>query len=113
MKKIKLHIDNAKSFVDEKKHGEFVQKTVNSAKQLEEKTGLGNDFLGWLELPYTDIHEKVSNFANSFDKEIETVVVIGIGGSYLGARAMISALSQPFEENKTEIIYAGYNLNAE
>jgi len=82
------------------------------------KTGKGNDFLGWVELP-SGIDESVINsieqYAEKIRKKAEIFVVIGIGGSYLGARAVIEALSHNFQylkkDNKNPlIVYAGQNI---
>jgi glucose-6-phosphate isomerase len=89
--------------------------------QLIQKTGKGNDFLGWLTLPSETLH---SDIINTIQQEAlrlklisEVVVVIGIGGSYLGARAVIESLSNNFHQSIKsefpEIIYAGQNLSEE
>jgi glucose-6-phosphate isomerase len=84
--------------------------TVNSA------TGAGSDFLGWVKLPETiqvqlDNIEKAAKHLRSVSS---ATVIIGIGGSYLGARAVIEALSHSFPNKTTkkqhEIFYAGHNI---
>lgn len=81
-------------------------------------SGKGSDFLGWRDLPATDNRfevEKIKQLADSIRKKADVLVVIGIGGSYLGAKAVISALQPVFEisENKhsCKIVYAGNNLS--
>ena len=85
------------------------------------KTGAGSDFLGWIDLPHnndTQIIDSIYNdVKNLKDKKIDVFIVIGIGGSYLGARAVIDALNKPFsafaETNSDKfphIIYAGHHL---
>jgi glucose-6-phosphate isomerase len=85
---------------------------------LHEGTGKGNDFLGWLNLP-TSIDEAhladVENTAKILRENCEVVVVIGIGGSYLGAKAVIDALSNSFDWLQSDrkapvIVYAGQNI---
>lgn len=82
---------------------------------LVQGTGKGNDFLGWLRLP-EDIRPQLKDIQASADllrRECEVIVCIGIGGSYLGAKAVNEALSSSFEwlENKKSIIvYAGQNI---
>lgn len=82
---------------------------------LVQGTGKGNDFLGWLRLP-EDIRPQLKDIQASADllrRECEVIVCIGIGGSYLGAKAVNEALSSSFEwlENKKPIIvYAGQNI---
>lgn len=79
--------------------------------------GEGSEFLGWRDLPlYEDIVGKVRNLADSVRKKIDILVVIGIGGSYLGARAVIEALNSSFanlfaEKGNPLVLYAGENLS--
>jgi glucose-6-phosphate isomerase len=93
--------------------------SVNAAnKSLEEKTGKGNDFLGWINLPdeiNDDFLADIKQTAKSLQSKIDIVVVIGIGGSYLGTRAVAEAMSDNFSHLKgqnenPEIIFAGQNL---
>ena len=89
-----------------------------SAKMLHEKSGLGSDFLGWLTLP-TDYDKeefaRIQAAAKKIQKNSEVLVVIGIGGSYLGARAAIEFLKSPFYNNlkkdTPDIYYVGNNIN--
>ena len=87
-------------------------------EQLTKQTGKGNDFLGWLELPDTIGSEqpKIQEVAQRLADCSEVVVVIGIGGSYLGARAVIEALQSHFRmlEKKGEnpiVLFAGNNMS--
>ncbi|MDE6535434.1 MAG: glucose-6-phosphate isomerase [Muribaculaceae bacterium] len=77
-------------------------------------TGAGNDFLGWVKLPSetinSDLVEEIMGVANVLRAECEAVVCIGIGGSYLGAKAVIEALKGTFEPTKPEILFAGQNI---
>ncbi len=88
----------------------------NAIEKLDKGTGAGNDFLGWVKLPsetsdalLNEINEAAKTFAGC-----EYVVAIGIGGSYLGAKAVISALSDSFAEYKTakgpRVLFAGQNI---
>ena len=90
----------------------------NAWRQLTEQTGKGNDFLGWLSLPDTMAAEtpKIQDVAKRLAGCSEVVLVIGIGGSYLGARAVIEALQPHFKmlekTGKSPIIlYAGNNMS--
>ena len=98
------------------------QDCVGKAYQtLQSKSGKGNDFLGWLDLPAeTDeaLVAQIQNCANRLERQSEMVVVIGIGGSYLGARAVIEALQHsykgfcPFSDNHAPYVtYAGNNIS--
>ncbi|OOB78817.1 MAG: glucose-6-phosphate isomerase [Epulopiscium sp. Nele67-Bin001] len=90
-------------------------------KLLHEKTGKGNDFLGWLNLPVDynkEEFEAIKNAAQKIQSDSEVLIVIGIGGSYLGARACIEALTPQFyntlpkSKRKTpEIYFAGHNIS--
>lgn len=88
-------------------------------RALVNKSGSGNDFLGWVNLPSEISIDDLSGMiecANELRKKSEIVVVIGIGGSYLGARAVIDSLSDPFgslrSKKPLQIVYAGNNLSA-
>ena len=92
------------------------QEVVKSAhNELVQGTGLGNDFLGWIQLP-ADIRSQLDDIqacANLLRSKCDIIVCIGIGGSYLGAKAVIEALSNSFawlEGNKPAIVYAGQNI---
>jgi glucose-6-phosphate isomerase len=118
MEKIKIEINGTTEFIDSVDYEHFMSKVSACNKMLHEKTGKGSDFLGWVSLPHEikedeliDIQETASNLR----KIAEVVVVIGIGGSYLGARAVIDALSDSFEyyytSGRTRIVYAGQNIS--
>lgn len=89
---------------------------------LDERTGAGNDYIGWLDLPSQIDREevkRVSQVAKKIQESSDVLLVIGIGGSYLGARACIEALSHSFynelpkEKRKTpEIYYVGQNISS-
>lgn len=88
-------------------------------QQLVNRNGKGNDFLGWLDLPIELNHTQLTLIQQCAEKlraQSEVIVVIGIGGSYLGARAVIDALQNPFAAlNSTQkspiIVYAGNSLS--
>lgn len=96
---------------------------VNAAhKMLNEKTGEGNEFLGWMDLPvnYDKLEfEKIKNSAIKIRNNSDVFIVIGIGGSYIGARAAIEALSHNFynnikkdSRNSPQIFYIGNNISS-
>lgn len=118
MEHIKLSIEKALDFVSAEKVAGY-KNEVNAANEaLHKGTGKGNDFLGWLNLPSSidDAHlADVENTAKILRDNCEVVVVIGIGGSYLGAKAVIDALSNSFDWLQTErknpvVLYAGQNI---
>ena len=118
MDKLKISITQAESFID-KNEIETLQKEIYFQNiALEQKQGKGSEFLGWHHLPSTiskELLEDIKNTAETIRKKAKLFVVIGIGGSYLGARAVIEALSNPFhayqESDNPKIIYAGQNLS--
>ncbi len=77
-------------------------------------SGAGNDFLGWRNLPSatigSDLIDEITAVANVLRAECEAVVCIGIGGSYLGAKAVVEALKNTFFPTKPEILFAGQNI---
>jgi glucose-6-phosphate isomerase len=86
-------------------------------KLLAGKKGAGNDFLGWLDLPRTttsvDMDEIISR-AEEIRSTSDILIAIGIGGSYLGARAAIEFLSTSFEDQrKPRVIFAGHQVNSD
>lgn len=102
---------------------EEMQAMVNAAdSELREGTGAGNDFLGWLNLPVDydkDEFERVKKAAKKIQSDSEVLVVLGIGGSYLGARAAIEFLNNNFynmmdpeKRNAPQIFFAGNSLSA-
>lgn len=117
---IQFNYNNNLLFSEENIH-EKEQLVSNAYAQLCDKSGQGNDFLGWLDLPEeTDeaLLARIQNCANRLERQSEIVVVIGIGGSYLGARAVIEALQHsykgfsPFSDNHAPYVtYAGNNIS--
>ena len=84
-------------------------------KMIKEKTGLGNDFLGWTTWPKDYDKEEFARIlkaAKEIQDNYDVLVVAGIGGSYLGARCAIEALNGLFPTNKTQIIYVGNTLSS-
>lgn len=90
-------------------------------KTLTDKTGAGNDFLGWVDLPLDydkEEYDRIKKAAAKIQNDSEVLVVVGIGGSYLGARAVIEGLTSSFynmlckEQRKTpQIIFAGNSIS--
>ena len=118
MKNISLDITKAEQFL---KPGtvEAYEGQVKAAQEaLENGTCPGNDFLGWLHLPSSitpAFLDEVQAVANTIRQKCEVVVVAGIGGSYLGARAVIEALGNSFawlveDKNNPTIMFAGNNI---
>lgn len=90
-------------------------KVSEISKMIDEKTGKGNDFLGWTTYASTISKEEVLDIkktAKRIRDNYEALVVIGIGGSYLGARAVIEALNGLYPQDNFEIIYLGNTLSS-
>ena len=122
MNKVTFDYSKATQFVSEEDIKTIMPKAEEAKKTLVEKTGEGNDFLGWIDLPVDYDKEEFARIKAAADKiksDSEVLIVIGIGGSYLGARAAIEFLRHPFYNNapkevrKTpEIYYAGNNISS-
>ncbi|MGC3978218.1 MAG: glucose-6-phosphate isomerase [Paludibacteraceae bacterium] len=118
MEHIKLSIDKAFGFVSAEKVAAYKPQVNAAIAALHNGTGKGSDFLGWLALPSSidEAHlQDIENTAKILRDNCEVVVVIGIGGSYLGAKAVIDALSNSFDWLQTErkspvVLYAGQNI---
>lgn len=114
--KVTLNYKNVLSFVDQKKILENKENALKAKHTLLEKTGEGNDFLGWVNYPKNydkEEFERIKKAAQKIRNTSEVLVVIGIGGSYLGAKAVIEALKPYFKQEKdVEIIFAGNNLSS-
>lgn len=118
MKSISLNITKAASFLAEGAVKAYEPKVKAAQEALENGTCEGNDFLGWLHLPSSITPEflnEIQAVANTLREKCEVVVVAGIGGSYLGARAVIEGLGNSFawlvNDKKTPtILFAGNNI---
>lgn len=93
--------------------GDFQPTVDNIHNMIHNKTGKGADFLGWVELPntITDQLPRIQEVANRL-KQYDVLVVIGIGGSYLGTKAGLHFLETPFKQTKPEILFAGHNMSS-
>ena len=118
MKSIRLEVAQATSFLSEGALEAFSSRVGSAQAALENATCPGNDFLGWLHLPSSITAEHLADIkecAATLRANCDTIVVAGIGGSYLGARAVIEALSDQFEWLTNDgsnpiILFAGNNI---
>lgn len=115
---VKTNLDYLKGFVSDNQMKEYSDKVESVFDVIYGKTGAGNDFLGWVTLPGeidTVMLEDIKATAEDLRRKSDVFVVVGIGGSYLGARAVIEALGSHFTqlmgEEKTQIVYAGNNMS--
>ena len=114
MEMIKLDVTKAACFLKEGAVESFEPKVAEAQQALEASTCPGNDFLGWLHLPSSitpAFLDELQACADSLRANCDAIVVAGIGGSYLGARAVIEALSSCFGKAAgAEILFAGNNI---
>ncbi len=121
MSKVTFDYSKTSSFISEDEVISMKKIAEDAKKVLVEKTGAGNDFLGWIDLPVDydkEEFERIKKAAKKIQEDSEVLIVIGIGGSYLGARAAIEFLRHGFYNNvskevrKTpEIYYAGNSIS--
>ena len=116
---VTLNFDGCRSFIQDEVYAAYERKAFDAFDVLRDETGAGNDFLGWKTLP-SDTPESLINDCEAVRdawkaKGVNLVVVIGIGGSYLGAKCAVEALSHSFvrPEGKPQVVFAGNNLSEE
>ncbi|MGM1458996.1 MAG: glucose-6-phosphate isomerase [Columbia Basin potato purple top phytoplasma] len=113
--KFKLDIQGIKNFLDWNKESSLIKSQILKIHdKLNKDDDLKNKYLGWLTLPLD--RNTISNIKKiqnlrKLNEDLEVLVVIGIGGSYLGAKAGIEFLQTPFNKTKTEIIFAGHQVS--
>ena len=122
MTKLKFDFKNALDFMSEDELTMLSDAALAAHDALEDGNGAGNDFTGWLRLPENydkEEFERVKKAAEKIRNDSEMLVVIGIGGSYLGAKAAIDMLCGPFYNNKTreerrgpQIFFAGNSISS-
>lgn len=118
MENLKINIDKIAGFVSKDAVSNFEKQVAGHIAALKNKTGKGNDFLGWVNLPSsitTATLDEIEKAALSYKGKVDVVVVVGIGGSYLGAKSVIEALSHNFSLLKgnsafPHIVFAGQNI---
>ena len=122
MSKVTFDAKKAMTFISEDEVKQMEKQVTLAKEELVKKTGAGNDFLGWIDLPVDYDKEEFTRIKKAADKiksDSEVLVVIGIGGSYLGARAAIEFLRHGFYNNLTkeqrktpEIYYCGNSISS-
>jgi glucose-6-phosphate isomerase len=119
MTKIRIDISKALPFVDQTSFQSITEEVIRQHQTLLSGTGKGNDHLGWLHLPSLatpGFVDRIKEDSEKIRSGSKIFVVIGIGGSYLGTRAVVEALSDPFSAFHTkcegsQVVYAGENLS--
>lgn len=133
---VKIDIEGCSSFVKDAEYAKYLEKALDAFDVLEKEQGPGNDFLGWKHLPSGTLDPASATAGRGYPspavpdgmleaceavrddwkaRGVDLVIVIGIGGSYLGARCAIEALSHGFArqlrtKNAPEVVFAGNNL---
>ena len=98
-KQVRFDYSKTSNFISAEEVGYMKKLALDAKEQLVAKTGAGNDFLGWIDLPVDYDKEefaRIKEAAKKIQSDSEVLLVIGIGGSYLGARAAIEFLSHSF-----------------
>ena len=119
---INLNIKNLQGTVNENHINNLKPMITAAHNTLHGRCGAGNDFLGWLDLPneyHKDEFERIKIAAKKIQENSKVLIVIGIGGSYLGARAVIEAMTGPFFNNMNDdkrmvpaVYFAGNNISS-
>lgn len=119
MKKISLDYSKLDKFITKEELEAMQSNLVKANEDLVSRSGKGNDFLGWLDLPVDydkDEYLRIKKAADYIKKNAKVLVVIGIGGSYLGAKAVLENLNHTFynelkDKNTPDIYFAGQNIS--
>lgn len=113
---MKLNLNYTNKFVTDNELDIMISKANSMLDLIKDKTGPGNDFLGWVDLVKNFETEEFKNVlaaSEKIKKESEVLVVIGIGGSYLGSKAIIDVYQNQFKKSKCEVIFAGQNMSGD
>ena len=114
---VKINLGGCDSFVKNADYKAYEAKALEAFDTLVAGNGAGNDFLGWRTLPIDVDEALISSIESVRDdwnsKGVNLVIAIGIGGSYLGAKCAVEALSHSFMEPRTKVVFAGNNLSEE
>ncbi len=108
-----VDIGIAKAFVSKEEFESSYTKCKNALKQVKNKSGAGSEWLGWrdiLKKPNDAQLQEIDSFSRSIRTKADIFIICGIGGSYLGAKAVIDALTPHFGCNGPEIIFAGHHM---
>lgn len=121
MQGLTLDFSGIKKFVSDEEINQNLYKLNHAHNKLEQRNGIGNDMLGWLDLPIKRNEEEISRIkecAKRIQNQADVFIIVGIGGSYLGAKAIIDLFSSTFsnmlslsERKHPQIIFAGNNLS--
>jgi len=121
-KKISIDYSYTNPFIDDSKIDGYMDEVKKAMNTLLKGTGSGADFLGWRELPNERLQSqelsKIIEVGNEINEKADLLICVGIGGSYLGAKAVLEALSHPFynylsknDRKGPKILFAGQNIS--
>ena len=115
-KNVSFNYNTAMDFFSQEELDNLKTQIKTAHNTLHDRNGAGSDFLGWVDLPVNYDKEEFARIKKAAEKirnDSDVLVVIGIGGSYLGAKAAIDFLTGPFYNfsAKTQIIFAGNNIS--
>ncbi len=113
-KYLNLDLTHSKKFYTEEEYNKIALEILESYDKLVSKSGLGNDFLGWYDLPLTYDKEeflRIKKAALKIREDSDVLLVIGIGGSYLGSKSAIEMLKKYFHKDRLEIIFVGNHIS--
>jgi glucose-6-phosphate isomerase len=108
-----VNVNGIRSFLNDEELSRFSASAIEHLINLREGRGRGNEFTGWLRLPDRTISETdaILTCARRLRAQAPVTVVVGIGGSYLGARALTEALNDPFALPGHRLLFAGHTLS--
>ncbi len=114
---ISVNTEYVEDFISKIQLSSLKKKVESCHEMLHNKTGEGADYTGWVDLPVNydkEEFERIKVAADKIRRQADVLIVIGIGGSYLGARSVIEMFKDPFRKTtKTEVIFLGQNISAE
>ena len=111
---IKANISRARKFLTDKEYLHAHSLATKGLEDLRQRTGPGTEWLGWrdlLEKPNSDLIAQLTQLGKKIHDSVDVFIVCGIGGSYLGAKAVIDALKPPFTKYGPEILFAGHHMS--
>lgn len=114
-KKLSLDVSQTKGFYDEALYNQVKDEVLKAHEVLRSKKGAGNDFLGWLDLPFDYDKEefaRIKKAAKKIQDQSDVLLAIGIGGSYLGAKSAVEMLKGYFSHNGVEVIFVGNHISS-
>lgn len=110
---IRIDERNTHGFLDDNARAASAQRIADAHRLLHARSGAGSDFLGWIDLPLHAREElqPILDAAEDIRAQSDVLVVVGIGGSYLGSRAVIEALSDPVGGSTPRVLFAGNHID--